>query len=139
MHWNLHEVLQHEGLLNSDLFVKRLKHFHELVKSSQYKPLISWLNGYSKHIKNLEFCRQHHNHHLQLSSHTTVISYNHLRYYFLSSCQSKFRNKIYGKFLRKGYMMANTVGLAKMLLWEWKYGLKIETVPMSIYLLPLLL
>lgn len=62
------------GYINSELFVKWLKHFHAIVQSSQKKPLVLLLDGHSTHSKNLEaldFARQHHIHLLQLPSHTT--------------------------------------------------------------------
>lgn len=62
------------GYINSDLFLKWLKHFKNVVQPGPEKAVILLLDGHSTHSKNLDalnYAREHNIHLLQLPGHTT--------------------------------------------------------------------
>lgn len=119
------------GYINSDLFVKWLKHFHGVVKSSQDKPVIILLDGHSTHSKNLEaleYARQHHIHLLQLPGHTThrlqpldVGFFKPLQNYYVQEQDSWLRAHVgqpisvynVAELLGRAYGKAATVGISE--------------------------
>lgn len=90
------------GYINSELFIKWLKHFYNIVQSGPEKHVLLLLDGHTTHSNNLEaleFAREHNIHFLQLPAHTThrlqpldVAFFKPLKTYYVQAQDSWLRS-----------------------------------------------